>query len=57
MAENTTTIPSEMFMELLRKAERIAAVERMLSRGDYVAEKDILSVLNVKKGGESDGEV
>lgn len=47
MPENTIVISLEEYKELLAKAERIAAVERLLANLDYVRVEDIKVVLDV----------
>lgn len=57
MENGMITIAKFDYDSLLRKAERIATVERLVNSGDYVSEKNILSVLGIKKKEEADGEV
>lgn len=55
MPEHNIIISVDEYNELVKKAERIAAVERMLNCGGYVSEKELLAVLDVKKkDGEKD---
>ena len=49
MNENTITITLEEYNELLRKAERIAVVERMYASKSYYSEDEIATVLGIKK--------
>lgn len=49
MNENTITITLEEYKELLKKAERIAAVERMFNQTSYVNTEDIKIVLDIKE--------
>lgn len=49
MNENTITITLEEYNELLRKAERIAVVERMCESKTYYSENDFVTVLGIKK--------
>lgn len=53
MEENMVSIPLETYNELVRKAERIDAVERMVNRSAYNSVEDILIALNVRKEIES----
>lgn len=53
MTENTITITLDEYRELLKKAERIAAVERMLTITKYVSMDDVKIVLGI---GKEDGE-
>ena len=46
MPENTIIIPLEEYKELLAKAERIAAVERLLENLSYVSVDHIKIVLD-----------
>jgi UDP-3-O-acyl-N-acetylglucosamine deacetylase len=49
MNENTITITLEEYKELLRKAERIATVEKMLANLAYVNVDDIKVALDIQK--------
>jgi hypothetical protein len=53
MNENTITITLEEYKELLRKAERIATVERMIASTNYVNVEDIEVALDIKKAKEN----
>lgn len=53
MGENMVSIPFETYNELVRKAERIDAVERMVNRSAYNSVVDILIALDVRKELES----
>lgn len=54
----TVTISSDEYKELLRKAERIATVERMLANLAYVNIDDIKVALDIQKAkGDEDGEL
>jgi phage pi2 protein 07 len=57
MAEHCIIVDVDEYKELVEKAERIATVERLVNSGDYVSEKNILSVLSIKKKENADGEV
>lgn len=57
MAEHCIIIDVEEYGELIRKAERIAAVERLVNSDGYVSEKNILTVLGIEKKENADGEV
>ncbi len=47
--ENTITITREEYNELIRASERIAAVERLCTRGDYVSVGDVKHILDIKE--------
>lgn len=47
--ENTITITREEYNELIRASERIAAVERLCARSDYVSIGDVKCVLDIKE--------
>lgn len=47
MEEKTVEITVAEYHELLRKAERIAVLERMVSTGNYVSTSDMLAVLDL----------
>lgn len=49
MQEHNIIISVDEYNELVKKAERIATVERLVNSGDFVSEKNILSVLCIKK--------
>lgn len=53
MENGMVTIAKYDYDSLLRKAERIAAVERLVNSDDYVSEKNILTVLGIEKKKES----
>ena len=55
MAEHTIVVPMDDYNQLVRKAERIDAVER-ISTKSFVTIKDILLVLGIEKAVEN-GEV
>lgn len=57
MQEHNIIISVDEYKELVEKAERIATVDRLVNSGDYVSEKNILSVLGIKKKENADGEV
>lgn len=47
MEERTITIPLNEYKELIAKAERIAACERMIANREYVTLNDIAAALNI----------
>lgn len=49
MNEATITITLEEYKDLLRKAERVATVERMVENSGYVSVEDVELVLGIKK--------
>ena len=49
MPEHNIIITVDEYRELVEKAERIAAVERMMNRTDFVSNEDIYAVLGIKK--------
>jgi hypothetical protein len=49
MEEKTVEITVQEYHELLRKAERIAAVERLCARSSYVCVDDVKHVLDIKE--------
>lgn len=49
MNENTITITMDEYKDLVSKAERIAAVERMFASGSYVSTDDIKPVLGINE--------
>lgn len=49
MQEHNIIISVDEYKELVEKAERIAAVERLVNSDDYVSEKNILTVLGIEK--------
>lgn len=55
MNENTITITIDEYKELVRKAERIAAVERMFTSGSYISTDDIKPVLGIVEARSNDG--
>lgn len=55
MEEKNIKITLEEYRDLLRKAERIATVERMFASG-YVSSDDIKAVLGIKEEKESEDE-
>lgn len=48
MEEKTVEITVQEYHELLRKAERIAAVERLCEKSDYVALEDVKIILCIE---------
>ena len=52
MDENKVEIPVEEYHDLLRKAERIAIVERLVNRCEYINTSDILAVLDIERRSE-----
>lgn len=48
MNENTITITLDEYTELLKKAERIAAVERIMQRNMFPLIEDIKDILDIK---------
>lgn len=57
MQEHNIIISVDEYKELVEKAERIAAVERVMNRADYVSQEDIYAMLCIKKKVNADGEV
>jgi hypothetical protein len=58
--QKTITIPLEDFRNLIRQAERVSAVERMIAKLKYVTVDDIKVVLDIKEPvtiGADDGEL
>lgn len=55
MNENTITITLDEYKELVSKAERIAAVERMFATGSYIGTEDIKPVLGIVEARSQDG--
>lgn len=49
MNEITITITLEEYNNLVRAAERIATVERLLTRTSYVCMEDVKVVLDIKE--------
>lgn len=49
MNEITITITLEEYNNLVRAAERIAAVERLLARTSYVCMEDVKVVLDIEE--------
>ena len=49
--QKTITIPVEDFRNLIRQAERVAAVERLIANLKYVTVDDIKAVLGIEKEG------
>ena len=49
MNENKVEITVAEYHDLLRKAERIAVLGRMVATGDYISTGDMLAVLDIKK--------
>ena len=47
--QKTITIPVEDFRNLIRQAERVAAVERLIANLKYVTVDDIKAVLGIEK--------
>lgn len=45
--EHSIIISVEEYRDLVAKAERIAAVERMVTKGDYVSTGAIMAVLDI----------
>ena len=44
----------EEYAELVKKAERIAATERLINSGSYVTVDDIAAVLDIKRRKENE---
>lgn len=57
MQEHNIIISVDEYKELVEKAERIAAVECVMNRADYVSQEDIYAMLCIKKKVNADGEV
>lgn len=57
MENGMITIARYDYDSLLKKAERIAAVERLINCGKYVSDDEIFAVLGIKKKENADGEV
>jgi hypothetical protein len=58
--QKTITIPLEDFRNLIRQAERVASVERMCEKLEYVTADQIKVVLDIKEPvtiGADDGEL
>lgn len=51
---DTITITLNYFTELVKKAERIETVKRMIVREDYVSIEDIQAVLDIEVEKEKD---
>lgn len=56
MFENERCIPvtNDEYQELVKKAERIATVERFINKNKYVTVEEILALLDVSKRIESE---
>jgi hypothetical protein len=50
MEEKTVEITVQEYHELLRKVERIAAVERLCARSSYVSIDDVKIILDIEEG-------
>ena len=48
--EHTIIISVAEYRELTAKAERIAAVERMVATGNYISTGEVMAVLGIGKG-------
>lgn len=55
MPEHNIIISVDEYSELVKKSERIAAVERMMNRADFVSNEDIYAVLGIGKKVNADG--
>lgn len=53
--QKTITIPLEDFRNLIMQAERVASVERMIAKLEYVTADQIKVVLGIEKEGEGNG--
>lgn len=47
MNENTVKITLDEYSELIRKAERVATLERMFERTPYLSDQEIKAVLDI----------
>lgn len=54
MFENTVVLTKEEYESLLRKAERIAVLEKLLKASRYVTVEECARVLDIKVGGADD---
>ena len=54
MFENTVVLTKEEDESLLRKAERIAVLEKLLKASRYVTVEECARVLDIKVGGADD---
>ena len=58
MEENKVEITVSEYHDLLRKAERIAVLERMLKRNKYLSTGDVRDILCIEETeGSTDGEL
>jgi hypothetical protein len=48
--ENIITITREEYNNLIRASERIAAVERLCARSNYVSIDDVKIILDIEEG-------
>jgi hypothetical protein len=53
----TVSLTKEEYSELIAKAERIAAVQRLVDSGVYVSTDDIYAVLGIKIPAKTKAEV
>ena len=56
MFERTEAVVLEKdeYTELIRKAERVAIIERELAKHDYISAEDLRIILNIKKENENE---
>lgn len=50
--KNTVEISVEEYHALLRTAERVAALERLFNKAQYVSTGDVVAILNICKEGD-----
>lgn len=50
MQENRVDITVEEYHELLKKAERIAVIERLVSNNRFIADQDLKLILSISDG-------
>ena len=56
MFERTEAVVLEKdeYTELVRKAERVAIIDRELAKHDYISAEDLRIILNIKKENENE---
>ena len=47
-------LEKDEYTELIRKAERVAIIERELAKHDYISAEDLRIILNIKKENENE---
>ena len=52
---NVITITLDLYESLVRSAERVAVIERLMAKGEYLTSDNIKAILDLEESEDNDG--